>query len=158
MSPDDPQGGYPHESLASAREEAERLWSLRSQGLDARAERRRLIEQKQREEETARLEDARRLNVRQLFDRWRDTRLQTRVRSDGKRTGRKDGGQYVSEQLTRHVFPMIGETPLEHMRKTDLIAVLDAQARAFDALGERLGMLLGSSKASGSQADGARSA
>jgi hypothetical protein len=78
MFPDDPQGGYPHKSLSNAREEAERLWNLRSQGLDPRAERRRLIEQKQREEEAARLQEARRLNVRQLFDRWRDTELQPR--------------------------------------------------------------------------------
>ena len=49
MFPDDPQGGYPRKSLSTAREEAERLWNPRSQGLDPRAERRRLIEQKQRE-------------------------------------------------------------------------------------------------------------
>ena len=46
MFPDDPQGSYPHKSLANAREEAERMWNLRSQGLDPRAERRRLIEQR----------------------------------------------------------------------------------------------------------------
>lgn len=130
MFPDDPQGGYPHKSLANARDEAERLWSLRSQGLDPRAERRRLIEQKKQEEEAARLDAERRLTVRQLFDRWRETELQPRVRADGKRTGRKDGGQYVFEQFGRHVFPAIGEIALENLRKTDLLAVLDAQRSA----------------------------
>jgi integrase len=130
MFPDDPQGGYPHKSLANARDEAERLWSLRSQGLDPRAERRRLIEQRKQEEEAARLDAARRLTVRQLFDRWRETELQPRLRADGKRTGRKDGGQYVFEQFGRHVFPTIGEIALENLRKTELLSVLDAQVSA----------------------------
>lgn len=65
-----------------------------------------------------------------LFDRWRDTELQPRLRADGKRTGRKDGGQYVLEQFTRHVFPTIGETALENLRKTELLSVLDAQVSA----------------------------
>ena len=130
MFPDDPQGSYPHKSLANARDEAERMWNLRSQGLDPRAERRRLIEQKKQDEEAARLDAERRLTVRQLFDRWRETELQPRVRADGKRTGRKDGGQYVFEQFGRHVFPAIGEIALENLRKTDLLAVLDAQRSA----------------------------
>ncbi len=95
--------------------------------MDPRAQRRRLIEPKHREEESARLEKARLLNVRQLFDRWRDTEIQPRLRADGKRTGRKDGGQYVFEQFTRHVRRMIGQIALDGLRNTDLLAVLDAQ-------------------------------
>jgi integrase len=76
------------------------------------------------------LERQRRLTVRQLFDRWRETELQPRLRADGKRTGRKDGGQYVFEQFGRHVFPTIGEIALENLRKTELLSVLDVQVSA----------------------------
>lgn len=89
-------------------------------------------EQHQRDEATkvAELEQQRRLTVRQLFDRWCTTQLQPRVRADGKRTGRKDGGQYVREQFERHVFPLVGDRTAEDVRKADLLAVLDAQTSA----------------------------
>lgn len=70
---------------------------------------------------------ARRLTVRQVFERWRATDLQPIVHANGKRSGRKDGGQMVFEQFTRHVFPLIGDRPLEDVRKADLLAVIDAQ-------------------------------
>ena len=130
MFPEDPLGAFPHKSLADARSEAERLWQVRSQGLDPRAERLRLIEEKRQQEQAAQLLAERRLSVRQLFDRWRETELQPRIRADGKRTGRKDGGQYVLEQFTRHVFPRIGDMTLENLRKTDLLGILDAQVSA----------------------------
>ena len=43
LFPDDPSGGYPQKTLAMARTEAERLRSIRSDGLDPRAERIRAI-------------------------------------------------------------------------------------------------------------------
>ncbi len=58
----------------------------------------------------AELEEQRKLTVRRLIDDWRATDLQPRVRADGKRIGRVDGGQYVFEQFTRYVFPSIGNT------------------------------------------------
>ncbi|MBA3477953.1 MAG: tyrosine-type recombinase/integrase [Lautropia sp.] len=61
------------------------------------------------------------------------TELQPRIRADGKRVGRKDGGQYVAEQFTRHVFPLIGNMVLEDVRKADLFQVLDAQTTAGKA-------------------------
>jgi integrase len=90
------------------------------------------LEQRQRIEaaETAGLEQARRLTVCQLFDRWRATELQPRTRADGKRIGRKDGGQYVGEQFERHVFPLIGSSAAEDVRKADLLALLDVQTSA----------------------------
>ena len=97
------------------------------------AERQRIAEdQRQREAaaKAAELAMERRLTVRRLFDDWRTADLQPRTRADGKRTGRVDGGQYVLEQLTRHVFPKIGETALEDVRKADLLALLDAQKAA----------------------------
>ncbi len=86
-------------------------------------------EQHQREvaAQAAALAQARRLTVRQVFDRWRATDLQPVIRGDGKRDGRKDGGQFVFEQFTRHVFPLIGEMALEDVRKADILAVIDAQ-------------------------------
>lgn len=131
-------------SLKAIRDERDDLATLLRTGVDPiehkaaeklRQESERAAQERRLREELeaaaqAELERQRRLTVRQLFDRWRDTELQPRLRADGKRTGRKDGGQYVFEQFTRHVFPMIGETALENLRKTDLLAVLDAQVSA----------------------------
>lgn len=75
----------------------------------------------------AEAENLRRKTVRQVFDQWRATELQPLVRADGKRIGRKDGGQYVLDQFTRHVFPAVGKRVLEDIRKADLLALLDAQ-------------------------------
>ena len=69
----------------------------------------------------------RRMTVRKLFDRWRATELQPTTRADGKRTGRKDGGTYVSQQFERHVFPSIGAMAAADVRKADLLALVDAQ-------------------------------
>jgi integrase len=86
-------------------------------------------EQRQREDDarTAELVQQRRMTVRQAFDRWRTTDLQPALRADGTRNGRKDGGLFVFQQFTRHVFPLIGDTALEDLRKADLLAVIDAQ-------------------------------
>ena len=73
---------------------------------------------------------ARRLSVRRAFDDWRKADLQPRLRADGKRTGRVDGGQYVCDQFTRHIFPAIGDSALEDVTKADLLALLDAQKAA----------------------------
>lgn len=98
--------------LAAEAAHAEQLAQLRSRADAAKA---------------AELERERRLTVRQLFERWRETQLQPRVRADGRRTGRKDGGQYVSEQFERHVFPALGDSAVADLRKADLLALLDAQ-------------------------------
>lgn len=78
----------------------------------------------------AEMAQQRRLTVRDLFERWSSTQLQPRIRANGKRTGRKDGGQYVREQFERHVFPKIGDMAAGDVRKADLLAVLDAQTSA----------------------------
>lgn len=91
-----------------------------------------LREQRDRIEaaQAAQLAEQRRVTLRQVFDEWRTADLQPRTRADGKRTGRIDGGQYVFEQFTRHVFPAIGNTALADVRKADLLALLDAQKSA----------------------------
>lgn len=78
----------------------------------------------------AELAQQRRLSVRDLFERWASTQLQPRTRADGKRTGRKDGGQYVRDQFERHVFPVVGDMTATDVRKADLLALLDAQTSA----------------------------
>jgi len=77
-------------------------------------------------EQADELAKQRRLTVRQVFDRWAATELAPHVGGDGKRIGRKDGGRYVREQFGRRVFPGLGDTPLESVRKSDLLAILDA--------------------------------
>jgi integrase len=82
------------------------------------------------EAEAATLEAERRLTVRQLFDRWRQTDLQPRVLADGTREGRKDAGAYVLAQFERHVFPSIGGMAATALNRQDLMALLDARKAA----------------------------
>lgn len=65
------------------------------------------------------------VSLRQVFQQWCATELKPRVRADGKRIGRKDGGQYVSEQFTRHVFGTLGDVPIASIRKPDVFVILD---------------------------------
>jgi integrase len=71
------------------------------------------------------LERERRLTVRQLFERWQSVDLQPRIGADGKRAGRKDGGEYTRQQFERHIFPHFANTAATDLRKGDLMRVLD---------------------------------
>ena len=126
LFPDDPAGGYPHKSLGDARAEARRMWDVRSSGIDPRAERDRQIQAQKDLAAAAELEAERRLSLRDLFDRWVATDLQPRLRADGKRTGRKDGGKFTRDQFTRRVFPKLGRVAIEDVKRADLLAILDA--------------------------------
>jgi len=87
-------------------------------------------ERRAAEAEMARMSELnaqRRLNVRQLFERWCKTELQPVIQANGKRAGRKDGGAYVRQQFERHVFPVIGNTPVVEVRKSDVLGLIDAQ-------------------------------
>ena len=75
-------------------------------------------------------EQARRITVEQLFDRWRTVDLQPHVRTDGRRAGRKDGGAYTQAQFRRHVFPSIGHLAATEVRKAELLTILDAAKSA----------------------------
>ena len=79
-----------------------------------------------RDAQEAELEQQRRLTIRQVFDRWASTELTPHLRADGKRSGRKDGGQYSREQFERRIFPTLGDTAAVDVRKADLLAILDA--------------------------------
>ena len=60
-----------------------------------------------------------------MFERWAATELKPHVRTDGSRTGRKDGGKYTLDQFERRVFPTLGDTAIGDVRKADLIALLE---------------------------------
>jgi len=83
-------------------------------------------EQAEAAEKAAELERERRISVRTLFDRWCLVDLKPHTRADGKRAGRKDGGQYSREQFERHVFPSIGGIAAADIRKADVMTILDA--------------------------------
>ena len=67
----------------------------------------------------------REVSLVQVFNQWRETALTPRLKADGKRIGRKDGGQYVAEQFARHVFPTLGDLPIVSIRKPDVFVILD---------------------------------
>ncbi len=113
-------------STRKGKEPAKRLWELRSRGLDPRAERAKSIKAEQAAQEAARAEEDRRISLRTLFEQWVATDLQPRIRADGKRAGRKDGGAFTQAQFDRRVFPKLGALAVEDVRKADLLAVLDA--------------------------------
>lgn len=125
----DPEGDYPHKTLSDARAEAGRMWEIRRHGIDPRAEQKRSIEQHELAAVAIREADAKRLTVRQVFERWVEMELKPHIRPDGSRTGRKDGGKYVSELFERRLFAALGATTIGNVRKADLIAILD-RARA----------------------------
>lgn len=82
--------------------------------------------QAQRDAQQSELEQQRRLTVRQVFERWAATDLAPHIRADGKRSGRKDGGQYSREQFERRVFPVLGDAAAVDISKSDLLTILDA--------------------------------
>lgn len=68
------------------------------------------------------------VTMRRLFERWQQTELVARTSADGKRTGRKDGGEYVRLLFEARVFPSIGDLDIREVRKSHAMAILD-QAR-----------------------------
>lgn len=92
---------------------------------DAQAAQAKARRDEEQAEAAAELAQQRRLTVRTLFDRWQSVELQPHLRADGKRAGRKDGGLYVKDQFTRHLFPKIGDIAAADLRKADVLAVLD---------------------------------
>ena len=121
------QGGapYPQVSLSDARKAARQLRDQFADGMDATLARKQKAAA-QRAEVAALAEAERRaVSFRQVFDQWRATDLQPRKRTDGKRIGRKDGGQFIADQFTRYVFPKIGAMPFALVRRSDILAILD---------------------------------
>lgn len=132
-------------TLAAAREKAAGWAKLYKEGardlrlhfsnvqadtLQAVEDTRQQVERSKRQTEAAdaraELERQRRLTTRQVFERWAVTELAPHIGGDGKRMGRKDGGQYVREQFERRVFPGLGDVAVVEVRKSDVLAILDA--------------------------------
>lgn len=107
------------EYLASEQADAERT---KEEARHTAAEAKRMAAETAQAEELAR---QRRLTIRQVFERWAATELAPHMGGDGKRVGRKDGGQYVREQFERRVFPTLGDVAIEAVRKADVLAILD---------------------------------
>lgn len=136
--------GFPAATLEEAETRAKNIRATIANGVDPvlQAEETRQAELKTAEVEALRLEAERlqleeaqkaadlererRISLRTLFDRWRDVDLKPQLKADGKRTGRKDGGQYTFEQFERHVFPRLGHIAAIDVRKADVMAILDA--------------------------------
>ncbi|WP_088282863.1 site-specific integrase [Ideonella sp. A 288] len=125
MFPDDPAGSYPSKNLALARAEASRLWDLRSTGVDPRAERKREIQARHAQDQAEQDAARRRVTLRALFDHWALVELAPHVGKDGKRRGRKDGGEYIRLQFERRIFPALGDVTAAAVTRADLLRALD---------------------------------
>ncbi len=125
MFPDDPAGHYPYKTLADARDEADRLWRQRSEGHDPRELRNQRISSTIARAREAEELSRRRLTVRDLFEHWARVELAPHVRTDGQRSGRKDGGDYIRQQFERRIFGTLGNVAAADVRKADVLAVLD---------------------------------
>ncbi len=122
-----PDVPYPAATLADARRKADQArLSAATQPTDIVRARKATLTAKRAEAAAAALDTQRRLTVRQLFERWAAADLTPHMRGDGKRAGRKDGGQYVREQFERYIFPTLGEVAAPDVRKADVLAILDA--------------------------------
>ncbi|MBC7547590.1 MAG: integrase arm-type DNA-binding domain-containing protein, partial [Polaromonas sp.] len=117
---------YPQASLAEARKAAAAGRALSPQNTDVVRENIAKRVAKKAQHVAAELEQQRRLTVRQVFERWASTELAPHIGGDGKRIGRKDGGQYVREQFERRVFVTLGDIAIMDLRKADILAILDA--------------------------------
>ena len=117
---------YPRTSLSVARTEARTMRELLSKGSDVTKARQQAINQQRAKIAEVEAANRRAVTLNQVFAQWRETALTPRLKADGKRIGRKDGGQYVAEQFTRHVFPKLGDLPIASIRKPDVFIILDS--------------------------------
>lgn len=116
-----PGVAYPEASLAMAREAAGQARAEYIAGGD-------LVRRREAQKATAAEEAAalsRRLTVRQLFLRWQEVELTPHELGDGRRTGRKDGGEWVRQSFERRVFPKLGDKPAESITRADLMSIID---------------------------------
>ena len=80
------------------------------------------VQQEADDAAAAELERQRRVTVRSLFKRWAEIELQPHVRTDGKRVGRKDGGEFTRAQFERRIFNTLGDVEARAVKKGDLLA------------------------------------
>jgi integrase len=112
-------GSYPVMSLAEAREQRDSCKSLVKKGIDPGLEKRNETSrnrQAQLDEQTRLVQQASRLTVRDLFDRWVQLELAKR-----KESGRKE----LVRSFEKDVLPIIGQIPAEDVSKAHVMMVLD---------------------------------
>lgn len=68
---------------------------------------------------------ARRVTMRQLFEQWQRAELRPQRLTDGTRTRRKDGGEWVRQSFERRVFPALGYVAAADVKRADLLKILD---------------------------------
>ncbi|MFM2120247.1 MAG: hypothetical protein RL722_1715 [Pseudomonadota bacterium] len=66
-----------------------------------------------------------RMTVRKLAVTWQRTALMQRRLSNGNTIGRKDSGLQTLAQFRLHVYDLIGDQPIEKVRKSDILRVVD---------------------------------
>ena len=113
-------------TVAQAREKAQelsRIYRAGAKDLREHLEAEQLANQQAIEE--AAQAKSRRKTIKTVFGDWESKELKPRINTEGKRQGRKDGGAYTRKQFERHVFPSIGNTPMEEVKKTDILDILD---------------------------------
>lgn len=120
-----PNLAYPEASLADARKAAVAGRTLSLQNTDVVRDNLAKRAAKKAKYVADELEQQRRLTLRQVFERWASTELKPHIGGDGKRIGRRDGGQYVRDQFERRIFPALGKVAIMDIRKPDLLAILD---------------------------------
>lgn len=119
-------GEYPERTLRQARIDADAARQATAAGAED------LVRRRQREaaeqaaaEQRAAAEQAQLQTVRQVFDTWVSIELQPRQRGNGRRAGRRDGGEGIRGRWDLHVFPYIGDRVMAEVTKADLMAVMD---------------------------------
>ena len=126
-----PDVPYPTATLEEARRKANAARLAAAAGpTNVVHDRQEALAAKRAEVAAAQLEALRRLTVRQLFERWAGTELTPRIGTDGKRTGRKDGGEYTRQQFERRVFPVLGTRAAPGIDSADLLTILDGAKAA----------------------------
>ncbi len=118
---------YPEATLAEARRKAAEA-RLRAADSPTDLVRERIATKKAAKQAAAALDLAaqKRVTVRTLFEQWCAVELAPRVGADGRRIGRKDGGQYVRDQFERRVFPKLGGASIADVKRSDLMGILDS--------------------------------
>ena len=118
---------YPEATLADARRKAT---EARLRAADAPTD---LVRERKAAKEVARqtavaldIAAQRRVTVRKLFNHWLEIELVPRLGADGRRMGRKDGGEYVRAQFERRLFPKFGDTSVADLKRADFMSILDA--------------------------------
>ncbi|MBM7059330.1 tyrosine-type recombinase/integrase [Pseudomonas sp. UL073] len=111
-----PLGLFPEVSVTEARKAAQQVKSDVARGADPVGERKAEAEQKVEEAKAKALEEASRVTVNDLFERW--------MRSD-EPMGHKDQGKELLRRFNKDVLPLIGNKEINSITQADILCVTD---------------------------------